>query len=85
MKTKINCLCCVLIVLQVMVSLTSGREGQRRRKQSRSARFQHQRRRMKPRAAVTMARWNTHRQRSCTPFWLAEGSFAVPGVLRIVL
>jgi len=51
MKTKINCLCCVLIILQVVVSLTFGREGQRRRKQGRSARFRHQCRHVKPRAA----------------------------------
>jgi hypothetical protein len=38
-------------VLQVVVFLTAGREGQRRRKQGRSARFRHQRRRVKPRAA----------------------------------
>jgi len=35
----------------LILQVTSGREGQRRRKQGRSARFQHQRQRMRPRAA----------------------------------
>jgi hypothetical protein len=41
--------------LQVVVFLTAGREGKRRRKQGRSARFRHQQRRVKPRAASVPA------------------------------
>jgi hypothetical protein len=42
-------------VLQVVVFLTAGREGKRRRKQGRSARFRHQRRRVAPRAVTVPA------------------------------
>jgi hypothetical protein len=38
-------------VLQGLVFLTAGRKGKRRRKQGRSARFRHQRRRVASRAA----------------------------------
>jgi hypothetical protein len=47
---------CVFCVLQVVVFLTAGRERKRRRKQGRSARFRHQRRRVASRAASVPAR-----------------------------
>ncbi|KAL9344464.1 hypothetical protein Peur_062139 [Populus x canadensis] len=63
-----------------MVTLTAGREGKRRRKQGRSARFRHQR------PPVMVACWNTRRQRSCTNFCSSWSiSLAISGVLRTIL